>query len=266
MSRPVCPALRRTETGFICEYTGKPVNPFAWYCLLDYYTCPIYVAQVKEGKRVEAKAEIKPIEIEEKPEEKRIEVEEVEEKAVEKILEKRELLELPEPEDAIIEHVSQMLSKFESGVKNLDSKWRDYEDSVNSVRYDWEKSKAVLSQYLTILERMISRFNIDLKEVELRRNSGILDESTYLKLKDDLNRKLEKLSVKYSELKSKFSEIDNVIYQHVKRVIITTPTPEVSRLRISLARLEDMYREGRVSKEVYIKLKSELERLLGGST
>ncbi|MGC8543666.1 MAG: hypothetical protein ACP5NQ_06960, partial [Vulcanisaeta sp.] len=165
-------------------------------------------------------------------------------------------------EDELIRSGESIITKFESNAKSLNDKWKDYEGSVQSVRQNWETEKAKLRRYMMILERIRNKYSEDLKEVELRRSMGLISDDAYNKLKESIQKKLDKIGDKLKELNAKYQEIDTTINQHYKRLLLTTVTPEVSKLKLSLAKLEEMYREGKISKEVYEKLRAEIEGVI----
>ncbi|MFP3491791.1 MAG: hypothetical protein RXN86_03350, partial [Vulcanisaeta sp.] len=141
-------------------------------------------------------------------------------------------------------------------------KWKDYESSVQSTRQNWDTEKAKLRRYIMILERIRNKYGDDLKEVELRRSMGLIDDDTYNKLKDSIQKRFDKVDNKLKELNARYQEIETTINQHYRRLLLTTVTPEVSKLKLSLAKLEEMYRDGKISKEVYEKLKAEIEGVI----
>ncbi|WP_243680450.1 hypothetical protein [Vulcanisaeta souniana] len=115
---------------------------------------------------------------------------------------------------------------------------------------------------MIILERIRNKYSEDLKEVELRRSMGLIGDDTYNKLKDDIQKKLSKVDDKLKELNTRYQEVESTIIQHYRRLLLTTVTPEISKLKLSLAKLEEMYRDGKISKEVYEKLKAEIEGVI----
>jgi hypothetical protein len=167
-----------------------------------------------------------------------------------------------EAEDELIRSSESIIARFEGNAKALNDKWKDYESSVQSTRQNWDTEKAKLRRYIMILERIRNKYGDDLKEVELRRSMGLIDDDTYNKLKDSIQRRFDKVDNKLKELNARYQEIENTINQHYRRLLLTTVTPEVSKLKLSLAKLEEMYRDGKISKEVYEKLKAEIEGVI----
>ncbi len=244
MSRPTCPGLERRGNSYYCSYGGRPVNPFQWYCLGAYRECPIYVQASREAQ---VKPELKPAHAIVQP-----------------------IPQTPttpatiegEMEDALVKSGEEIIARFEEAARVLNEKWSDYENSVKDAWKSWETERVKLRRLIAVLEKAKGKYEADLKEVELRKSMGLLSEDAYEKLKGSLSARLERLSAKLGELNSRIQQVENILSQHYKRLLTTTITPEAGRLRLSLARLEELYREGRISREVYERLRAELERVV----
>ncbi|MFB6470697.1 MAG: hypothetical protein TU36_005635 [Vulcanisaeta sp. AZ3] len=257
MGRPACPGLVRTPNGYICNYAQRSINPFQWYCFGDYYECPIYIQYMK-SKSAQVKAEAKPTQSLQSLQQQQAQQTIVMTTGITVAHAETPM----DAEDELIRSSESILGKFEDNAKSLNDKWKDYESSVQSARQSWEIEKAKLRRYLLILERIQDRYSKDLKEVELRRSMGLMDDDTYNKLKSDIQKKLDNISNKLKELNAKYQELESTINQHYKRLLATTVTPEVSKLKLSLAKLEELYRDGKISKEMYEKLKAEIEEVI----
>ncbi len=252
MSRSaVCPALRREGDMYICSFTNKPVNPYAWYCFLDYVTCPIYVRHrsatetkpetATSTQQVELKSEIKPVEV------KPVEV---------------SVRPLKEYEDMIVEDLERMIKEFEDRVSELDRKWKEYEDYVNNTRTLFDKERIIIEHHLELLKRVISMYELDLKELDYRKDLGILDDEQYSKLREEIENRLSKLRRQFEELYRRFEYVSGGVLSHVKKLLTVIPTPEIGKMRVILTRLDEFLRDGKISREVYERLKRELESLV----
>ncbi|NPA69486.1 MAG: hypothetical protein GXO26_01640 [Crenarchaeota archaeon] len=251
----VCPALRKEGEIYICSFTGKPVNPYAWYCFLDYVTCPIYIRHRGSSTVVEAKPETSTAEA--KVEEKRETLESREE-----ALPTIEVRPSGEYEDMIMEDLKRIIEEFERKVSELDRRWKEYEDFVNNVRTLFDRERILVEHHLELLKRVISMYELDLKELDYRRDLGILDDEQYSKLREEIENRLAKLRREYEELIRRFEYVTNGVLSHVKKLLTVVPTPEVGKLRVVLMKLDELLRDGKISREVYERLKRELESLL----
>ncbi|ABL88291.1 conserved hypothetical protein [Pyrobaculum islandicum DSM 4184] len=238
----VCPALRRVESGFICSYSNKPIDPFSWYCIGNYTECPIFIRFSREEKKPAAP----------KPEEAPKPLTEVIPLAPEKAE--------TEFEKAIKPAVDNVVLKYDDLVKKLDDMWKEYESSVIGARKQWEVEKMTLVRAQEILNKTIGDYEKMLAEVELKKD--FMPQDAYENIKRELETKLESLKGLLDEVRSKYAALEENLGAHFKRVLSTSTNAEVISLKLSLSKLDELLKEGKISQETYEKLKKELEELL----
>jgi hypothetical protein len=238
----VCPALRRGEVGFVCSYTKRPIDPFSWYCIGNYAECPIFIRFSRE--------ETKPVAP--KPEE------------VHKPLAEAPPLALERPaaefEKAIKPVIDNVVMKYDELVKKLDDAWKEYESNVVGARRQWEVEKMTLLRAQELLSMTITNYEKMLAEIELKKE--FLPPDSYQEVKRDLEAKLEALRELLDEVKTKYTALEEGLGVHFRRVLTSSTSAEVISLKLSLSRLEELLKEGKISQETYEKLKKELEELL----
>lgn len=235
-----CPALRRGESGYICGYANKPIDPFSWYCILNYGECPIYIRHSRE-RPVQLLAE--PAKTEARP-------------LVETM---SPVAERPEAEfeRAIKPVVDNVVLKYDEVVKKLDNVWREYENDVVNTKRRWEVEKLSLVRAQQLLDKTINDYERALRELELKKDLMSLD--SYDSLRRDLEERLAALRGLLEEIQSKYKALEEGLGAHFKRVLTTSTSTEVISLRLSLTKLEELLKEGKISRETYEKLKKELE-------
>ncbi|MEM1734107.1 MAG: hypothetical protein QXY12_07140 [Pyrobaculum sp.] len=236
----VCPALRRGEGGFVCSYSNKAIDPFSWYCISNYTECPIYIRFSRERPSVRV------VEDQPKP--------------------LAEVLQLPserleaEFEKAIKPVIDNIVLKYDDLVKKLDNTWREYENDVVNAKRQWEVEKMSLLRAYDLLGRTIGDYEKMLAQLELKRE--FMSEEAYEGLRRELSDKLEALKNLSDEVRAKYAMLEESLGAHFRRVLSTSTTAEIISLKLSLSKLEDLLKEGRISRETYEKLKKELEELL----
>jgi hypothetical protein len=238
----VCPALRRGEAGFVCSYTNKPIDPFSWYCIGNYAECPIYIRFSRGETRLAAP----------KPEE-----------APKPLAEVLPLVpERPETEfeKAIKPVIDNIVMKYDDLVKKLDDAWKEYENNVVGARRQWEVEKMSLLRAQELLNKTIGDYEKMLAEIELKKD--FMPPDSYQEVKRDLETKLETLRGLLDEVKTKYTALEDGLGAHFRRVLTTSTSAEVISLKLSLSKLEELLKEGKISQETYEKLKKELEELL----
>lgn len=238
----VCPVLRRGEAGFVCGYTNKPIDPFSWYCIGNYTECPIFIRFSREERRPVAP----------KPEEAPKPLAEVLPLAPER----------PEAEfeKAIKPVIDNVVLKYDDLVKKLDDAWKDYENNVVGARRQWEVEKMSLLRAQELLNKTIGDYEKMLTEIELKKD--FMPTEAYAATRKDLEAKLEALRELLDEVKAKYMALEEGLGVHFRRVLSTSTSAEVISLKLSLSKLEELLKEGKISRETYEKLKKELEELL----
>ncbi|KUO88276.1 MAG: hypothetical protein AT715_09110 [Thermoproteus sp. JCHS_4] len=241
----VCPALRRSEGGFVCGYTGKPVNPFDWYCIGNYAECPVYVRY---------KAQQPPQQqTQQQPQQEQAQVVQLAQIAA---VERTEA----DFDRAIKPVVDNVVMKYDELLRKLDEAWHSYESSVLSYKRQWEVEKMVLRRSLDLLNSSIANYERALKELELKRD--LMAEDQYNRSRQEIEDKLNALRALMEDVEKRYSSIEEVLGQHFKRVLSTSTNAEVINLRISLGKLDELLKEGKISREAYERLKKELEGVL----
>ncbi len=238
----VCPALRRSEGGFVCGYTGKPVNPFDWYCIGNYAECPVYVrykAQQPAQQQTQQQEQAQVVQLAQVAAVERAEA---------------------DFDKAIKPVVDNVVMKYDELLKKLDESWHSYESSVLSYKRQWEVEKLVLRRSLDLLSASIANYERALKELELKRD--LIPEDQYSKARQEIEEKLNGLKALLEDVERRYSSIEEVLGQHFKRVLSTSTNAEVINLRVSLGKLDELLKEGKISKEAYERLKKELEGVL----
>ncbi len=253
MSSPnICPGLRKDEKGkFYCAYAGgTEVDPAYMPCLSDYWECPYYISYKEREEELEKEVEVE--------EEHKEEIQETafEEKALERVEEVP--VEVPK-EEKIEERLTERLDEISSKAVDLNRLWETYDKEARLLIDQWEEIKDELEKYLMSIQQSIDTYISELSKLDVKYKVGIIDEELYNELKSDLERKISEKRFLQDELIKKLNEAERLVMPHFKRVKVSEVKPEIAKLRIALSKLEQKYREGKVSEEVYLKLKGELE-------
>lgn len=232
--------MRRSEGGYVCGYSNKPIDPFSWYCIGNYAECPIFIRFSRERPSAP------------KPEEAPKPLAEVLPLAPEKAE--------AEFEKAIKPVIDNVVLKYDDLVKKLDDMWKEYESGVVGARRQWEVEKMSLLRAQELLSRTIGDYEKMLAEVELKRD--FMPQDAYETTRKDLEAKLEALRSLLEEVRSKYAALEEGLGAHFKRVLSTSTSTEVISLKLSLSKLDELLKEGKISRDTYEKLKKELEELL----
>ncbi len=254
--RAVCPLLKKVEGGYVCGAVDRSVNPEAWYCFMDYPSCPLYInyirrqrGQVTQGVPQARQAQVATTEV--KP---LVTVTQQAATAAASVS-------LSEPEDEVINKLRGILESMQSRVKDLDEAWRSYEGKATAAKGELDKNEHLVNQYLLSLEGIKANLEESIKELEYRREAGMIDESSYGKAREYVEKRLSSITQQLNEMREAYGRIQESILTHYRRVL--SEGAEAAKVKLSLAKLEELYRTGKVSKEVYEKIKTQLT-MMGG--
>lgn len=239
----VCPGLYRDKQGrFICSFANIEVDPGVMPCLGSYEECIYYT------RRQEVVAE-----------ERREVVEERREAVVE----------LPKPlAEEVVERVSpeekllNALRALEEELVSLGRLWEEYERNAKLVLERWEELSREARHVIAGVKSSINACRLELEELEARHKLGLVLEEAYSELKEEIESKIQELEGMLKQIEEALSESERLIAPHFKRVKAAEAKPEIAKIRLSLMKLDQMYRDGKVSEEVYRRVKSELEKRL----
>lgn len=246
MAREVCPGLYKDQRGkFYCRYAGgAEVDPAFMPCLLEYWECPYY-QQAKKAEEAKPKAEEVVVPVEAKPPETPRETAAV----------------APAPPVAAEEHAS-LVSEAEALIERageLARIWEEYDRAAREVVERWEDVRERISRELAGVDATITAYVDELERLEKMRESGVIGEEEYGELKASLERRLAEKNKEREELSRVLADLDRVVLPHFKRVKVAEVKPEIAKLKVALAKLEERFKSGGISEEVYEKLRSELE-------
>jgi len=233
----ICPYLYRDEKGmFVCSVTGKTIDPLTLPCLTKYVECILYR---RARERAEAPEEGEEVE-EVKPE-------------VEEVIEVVPVPTVIEEGEVVLQNLNEAARELEK----LDRLWSEYEDSTRNFLNRWERIKTHAEAQIKVLEELIDVIKSEIEELDVKADLGLMDKNYYRIRREELERKLRNYEERLSRLNSIFESNTKRAEEHLKKIMSARPIAE-SKLRLTLMKLEDLRKEGKLSEEIYIKLKEEL--------
>lgn len=242
----ICPALRREKSGaFICSYVNTEINPGIMPCLENWAECPIYAhySRIKPKETEIEKTiprETVVTEVEEKPEVKPVEL-------------VRE--EISEEEILIRE-----LSEIERRVIEITNLWDEYQKNALSLIQKWDQINRKIEQLLSGVKSSLEAAQKEVKEIQVRFKLGLISEDLYNEAMTNLDNQIEALEEIKNNVEESRNRVFRMIMPHIKRIKATEAKPEVGKLRMGIIKLDQMFKEGKISEDLYKKLRTELER------
>lgn len=242
-SRGVCPGLYRTGNRFYCKFAGgAEVDPAFMPCVSDFWNCEFY------KKKEEEKKAPQPSEAPQRP----VAAEAREELRVITAQPQAPLAPRPAPE---VDETEELLRR----AVDLGKLWEEYEREARAVVESWEELREKLRKDLAGLEKAIDTYEAEIEKLESKLRMGLLSDEEYRELRSKLDDELaQRLNFK-EQLEKKLAELDRAVLPHFKRVKAAEAKPELAKMRIALSKLEQKYKSGEISREVYERLKNEIE-------
>ena len=246
MSRAtVCPGLYKDEKGkFYCRFADNAeIDPAFMPCLLEYWECPFYIRH--------------------KQTEKALEVEKEEIKQQEAPPATVPTVEMPtlivSPTEVSAERFTDEVDRLIDRASELARLWESYESEARRVVEEWEELRDKIKRELAGLEAVINAYISEKGRLEKLLDEGKISEEEYTDLISRLEKKLTEKNSEKEALTKKLADLDRVVLPHYKRVKVAEAKPELAKLRLALSKLEERFKSGGISEEVYMRLRAELE-------
>ena len=248
MSAQVCPGLYRVGMKFYCKYANREVNPGLMPCLSNFTECPFYKPPEKE--KPESTTPLTPAEKAAPKEAPLPAVVAPVEATVPKVV---EAAETPE------EELKRRLEEFEAKILELEESWKKYESEALEALDRWDELSAETRRLIAGLSSSIEAFKAEEERINDRVSQGLLTPEESHALIQNINEKMEEYSRVVKELSEMLSRIERMIIPHTKRLMASRAKPELGKLRLSLMKLEELFKQGKISEKTYERLKSEIE-------
>jgi len=250
MSTPYCPALTRVGDKFVCRITNSEVDPGLLPCLSDYATCPIYLRAKAAGPGAAPE-----VATEAPPSESSV-------GAPPAVAEAIEVAPLPPPSEVperVEEDVLAQLETIERDLRRLDTYWAEYERATRDVLKRWDEAKESVLRRLSSIDHVIQSLAEERKELDTWREVGLITEEYYDREVRELEERVAKLEEERGRLVEYLERLEQSAEAHRKRVVVASASAEISRLKLSLAKLEQLFESGEIDEETYERVRSEIE-------
>jgi len=245
-SAGVCPGLYRVRNKFYCRYAkDAEVDPAFMPCVAEYWNCEFYKRWKAEERKQQAPEVVPP---------------RVEETSIAKVEVARPqpAVPLPPPQPAPLPTADEIEELIQRAVE-LGRLWESYEREARAVIDAWEEVRARLRREIQSLEKSIDAYAAELERLELRAKMGMISEEEFEEIKASIDAELSKRVSLRDQLEKRLGDLDRVVLPHFKRIKAAEAKPEIAKLRLALAKLDQKLKSGEVSREVYERLRSELE-------
>ena len=248
MSAQVCPGLYRVGMKFYCKFADREVNPGLMPCLSNYTDCSFYRSPEKE--KLEGATLPKPAE---EAAQKETPTPPAVISVEARMPEATETVERPE------EELKGRLEDFEAKILELEETWKKYENEASSALDRWDELSAETRRLIAGLSSSIEAFKVEKERINSKADQGLLTPAEARNLIQSIDEKIEEYSNIVRELSEILSRIERLIVPHMKRLMASRAKPELGKLRLSLMKLEELFKQGKISEKTYERLRTEIE-------
>lgn len=162
-----------------------------------------------------------------------------------------------EPEEEV------SFSRFEEYFRNLDDLWEKYREEGARVIGEWDRYRVRLLDKVSKLAGIVSSLEQELEELNVKLELGLNDPERLRARMSLIDEKLSHLNTRLRSLKNFLETFERWSALHRRRM---GPLPTVGGaedIKEKLRELEELFRSEQIARDVYERIKSELETLLG---
>jgi len=160
------------------------------------------------------------------------------------------------------EELEVLLNRYEAEIQRLERMWREYQEAVRRSLNSWISDRTKVMRKISEYTGLVEKYNDEIKELAIRHNIGLIEEKELTEMVEDLKNKISEVERILNNIKSRLEELDKNYMRHALQAKLPFVSTTVKEIKERLAKLEKLKEEGKVSEEVYEKLRQELEEQL----
>ncbi|RLE62941.1 MAG: hypothetical protein DRN53_03095 [Thermoprotei archaeon] len=165
------------------------------------------------------------------------------------------------PEELLDKNEIEAFKHVENGLRELDLIWSQYLESVRKIQEELDTLKAEVIEKIHRETTLMNYFKGKLQELEIKKELGVLRKEIYESLREEYNRNVIRHQRRMEALKSHIERLEDMYSIHKRR----TGYPPGATRREMEKKLEDLkklFKEGRIKREIYDKLREEITAAL----
>jgi len=148
------------------------------------------------------------------------------------------------------------IKEFDDRLSALDTMWSEYHSGVIRALELWRDLKREIQGKIAELQGLIEYCQERLKEVDIKAKIGLIDEGEASALSEELRMTIDESNETLSRLQKELANTNSRVEEHIRRVALQVLLSSEKEFKERIARLESLYREGRISEELYKKMRS----------
>ncbi|RLE64122.1 MAG: hypothetical protein DRJ47_08480 [Thermoprotei archaeon] len=163
---------------------------------------------------------------------------------------------------SFLKKTNEIFDNLSKSINQLDYLWEKYLEAAQGVLKEWEVSRNEIEHTISVLKSLKDFYLEKKQETEVRKEIGLIDESEYNILLEKYDKEVNSADQLLKDIEDKFKILSLQLEKHFSRLILGSIDEQEEALERQLETLEKLYSEGKISEEIYQKLKDKLEKLL----
>lgn len=156
--------------------------------------------------------------------------------------------------------------EFSERLSALDSMWSDYHASVMRALELWHDLRREVQSRIAELQGLIDYCQDRLRDVQVKARIGLISEEEASRICEELRRTLDESAATLESLRSELSRLEGRVEEHVRRLMAEFLISDAEEFARRAARIEELYREGRIGEGLYRKVMSLMSLLRSGGS
>jgi len=148
------------------------------------------------------------------------------------------------------------IKEFSKRLNTLDTMWDEYHSNVIRALELWHDLRREIQGKIAELQGLIEYCQERLKEVDIKAKIGLIEEREASTISKELQETIDKSSEMLSRLQEELSNANDRVEEHIRRVALQILLTNEEEFKERMAKLESLYREGKISEGLYKKIRS----------
>ena len=153
------------------------------------------------------------------------------------------------------------LKELESLLDQADRLWKEYQSIVLKAFELWHDIRGSILNKIAELQGLVEYCKEKVKEIDVKAKIGLIEEEEASKLSEEIRTTLDNASKSLNQFEEWLNNFNSRVEQHLKIVILHARSSEIEEIKSTLGKVEELYKEGKISEALYNRLKIILKAL-----
>ena len=154
-----------------------------------------------------------------------------------------------------MESPMERIKDLEEMLDKIDQLWSQYRELVLRTFEMWYEIKGTMVSKIAELHGLIEYCKERLREIDIKVKIGLMDEDEANKQRADFEKALKEANDTLGKLENYLNTFEKRIENHLKNIVQLYLTSE-EKFKAQLSKLEELYKEGKISESVYRRIRT----------